>query len=169
MSIINNIVGKPILHQNIHDNMQKELFAYEFFLFVYFIHELTMTYSFDIHLEPQFLYDYKEQCSYELTYKRNEELSHQFFDLICNPEKFNVPKEFILDTPYISIAIKYMEKISSQWFPKKSAPIYLNNTLDWVEQFLYLIEEVEKIPYIRSCLLEQYLPNKLVYSNKTKL
>ena len=66
MSIINNIVGKPICHKDIHDNMQKELFSYEFFLFVYFIHELTTTYSLNICLQPYFLFDDQEKCSYQI-------------------------------------------------------------------------------------------------------
>lgn len=169
MANINTIVGDPLLHKDIHNTMVQELLTYEFFLFVYFIHELVNTYSLSICLEPQFLYDYKDKCSYELTYNYNDTLSHQLLDLICSPEKFNVSKDFILETPYINIGLKYMERISSLWFSKDSEIIYLDNTLDWIESFLYLIQEEEQIPYIRNLLLNKSLQDKIGYSQKTKL
>ena len=62
-----------------------------------------------------------------------------------------------------------MDKISRQLFPKNSTTIYLDHRLDWMEQFLYIIQEEDKIPYIRNKLLNNSLQNKLGYSYKTKI
>ena len=92
-----------------------------------------------------------------------------YFSLMLLLLFFNIPKEFILETPYVSLAINYMDKISRQLFPKNSTTIYLDNSLDWMEQFLYIIQEEDKIPYIRNKLLNNSLQNKLGYSYKTKI